>query len=58
MCAQCMATAATATAAATGVRAWAAARSPSWLTPRRLRTLTVALFAAAVCVAAVGSGGN
>jgi hypothetical protein len=56
MCAQCMATAATATAAATGVRAWAAARSPAWLTPRRLRALTIALMAIAVAVAAVGSG--
>jgi hypothetical protein len=56
MCAQCMATAATATAAATGVRAWAAARSPRWLTERRLRALTVALIAIAVTAAAIGSG--
>lgn len=56
MCAQCMATAATATAAATGVRAWAAARSPEWLTARRLRALTIALFAIALTAAAVGSG--
>jgi hypothetical protein len=56
MCAQCMATAATATAAATGVRAWAAARSPAWLTPRRLKALTIALIATALTVAAVGSG--
>jgi hypothetical protein len=55
MCAQCMATAATATAAATGVRAWAAARSPVWLTPRRLRLLTFALLATAVLAAAIGS---
>jgi hypothetical protein len=57
MCAQCMATAATATAAATGVRAWAAARSPAWLTAGRLRALTVALIAIAVTAAAIGSGG-
>jgi hypothetical protein len=56
MCAQCMATAATATAAATGIRAWAAARSPAWLTSRRLRALTVALIAVAFVAAAVGSG--
>jgi hypothetical protein len=56
MCAQCMATAATATAAATGVRAWAAARSPAWLTPGRLRALTVTLIALAVTAAAIGSG--
>jgi hypothetical protein len=56
MCAQCMATAATATAAATGIRAWAAARSPSWLTARRRRVLTAALLATAVLAAAIGSG--
>jgi hypothetical protein len=56
MCAQCMATAATATAAATGVRAWAAARSPAWLTAGRLQALTVVLIAIAVVAAAVGSG--
>jgi hypothetical protein len=56
MCAQCMATAATATAAATGVRAWAAARSPAWLTASRLRALTVVLIAIAVVAAALGSG--
>jgi hypothetical protein len=51
-----MATAATATAAATGLRAWAAARSPEWLTAGRLRALTATLIAIAVTVAAVGSG--
>jgi hypothetical protein len=56
MCAQCMATAATATAAVTGVRAWAAAASPAWLTGGRLRALTVALIAIALVAAAVGSG--
>jgi hypothetical protein len=50
-----MATAATATAAATGIRAWAAARAPAWLTPRRLRALTAALLTVAVVVAATGS---
>jgi hypothetical protein len=56
MCAQCMATAATATAAASGVRAWAAARRPGWLTEPRLRALTIALIAIAVTAAAIGSG--
>lgn len=54
MCAQCMTTAVTATAAATGLRAWAAARSPTWLTPVRLRVLTVSLICAAVAFTAVG----
>jgi hypothetical protein len=56
VCAQCMATAATATAAAAGVRAWAAARSPSWLTAGRLRALTVGLIAVAVTAAGIGAG--
>jgi hypothetical protein len=51
-----MATAATATAAATGIRAWAAARGPAWLTAGRLRALTIALLTTAVVVAAVGAG--
>jgi hypothetical protein len=56
MCAQCWATAATATAGATGLRAWAAAYRPRWLTPRRLRLLTVSLLGLAVMVASVRVG--
>lgn len=52
MCAQCMAAAATTAAAATGIRAWLAARRPDWLTPARLRRLSAGLLAAAV----VGAG--
>jgi len=51
-----MTTAATATAAATGIRAWAATRSPAWLSAPRLRAATVALLTVAVAMAAVGSG--
>jgi hypothetical protein len=50
-----MTTAATATAAATGLRAWAAAHNAAWLTAGRLRALTVGLLATAVIVAALGS---
>jgi hypothetical protein len=39
--------------AAGGIRAWVAARNPSWLTPRRLRILTAALLTIAVLVAGV-----
>jgi hypothetical protein len=53
MCAQCMATAVTATAAATGLRAWAAARRPAWLTEPRLKALTVALLSVAVLAAGI-----
>jgi hypothetical protein len=53
MCAQCMAAAMTTGAAATGVRAGLAARSPRWLTPRRLRSITVALVLSGVIAAGV-----
>lgn len=56
MCAQCMATAATAAATATGLRAWVAARSPRWSTPRRLRALSAGLISTALVFTAVGFG--
>lgn len=52
MCMQCMASAMTAGTAATGIRALAAARARPWLTPPRLKVLTVALLTAAVLLAA------
>ncbi|MEX2196815.1 MAG: hypothetical protein WD844_16175 [Thermoleophilaceae bacterium] len=52
MCAQCMAAAATTAAAATGIRAWLAARKPGWLTPARLRSVSAGLLATAV----IGAG--
>jgi hypothetical protein len=54
MCIQCMATAMTAGAAATGGRVWLAAHSPRWMTPRRLKAATAAILA--VGVLAAGSG--
>jgi hypothetical protein len=48
MCMQCMATAMTVGAGATGIRAWLAARSPSWLTPSRMRRATAGLLGVAV----------
>jgi hypothetical protein len=56
MCAQCMAAAATTVAGATGVRAWLGTRRWSWLTPRRLRRMTVALLAVAVVAAGTVAG--
>ena len=53
---QCMATAVTAGAAATGIRAWLAARSPSWMTPRRLKAVTAAILAAGVLAAGSSFG--
>jgi hypothetical protein len=45
---QCMASAMTAGAAATGARAYLAARRPSWLSPLMLKRLTACLLAASV----------
>ncbi len=56
MCAQCMAAAATTVAGATGIRAWLATRRWAWLTPRRLRRMTVALLAIAVVAAGALAG--
>jgi hypothetical protein len=59
MCSQCMATAMTAVGAASGVRAYLASRRFLWLTPRRLRAITVGLAVLAVAASATlvsGSG--
>jgi hypothetical protein len=45
---QCMASAMTAGAAATGMRAWIATHSPSWMTPRRLKLTTAVILPAGV----------
>ena len=56
MCAQCMVTATVAVGTATGVRAWAAARRPRWLTAPRLTRLTGGLLALALVAAGVSIG--
>jgi hypothetical protein len=48
MCMQCMAGAMTAVGAASGTRAYLASRRFGWLTPRRLKAITIALAVAAV----------
>jgi hypothetical protein len=55
MCAACAMTAAS---AATGFRAWLQAHHFSWLTPRRLRALTLAAMCAAGLVSTVGISGS
>ena len=57
MCMQCAMGAMTAGAAATGVRAWLAARRPDWLTPARLNRVTIALLGAGLVAAATVLGG-
>lgn len=56
MCAQCMATAMAGTAAATGLRAWLGTRTYAWLTPARLKRITVCLFVTALLAATVALG--
>ena len=56
MCAQCMASAATVAAGATGLRAWLAAARFRWMTPLRLKRVTVALFALAFAIVVVVVG--
>lgn len=53
MCAQCMAGAAAAGAAATGTRVWIVSWAGAWLTPRRRVLLTRALIAAGLLGAAL-----
>jgi hypothetical protein len=53
MCIQCYTAAATAVTGATGFRAVIASRRPRWLTPLRLRRLTIVLMTLAVLAAGV-----
>ncbi len=56
MCAQCMAGAATAAAAATGLRAWLATRGFVWLTPPRLRRISAGIVVTAAILAGTSFG--
>ncbi len=58
MCMQCMMTAATTVGAASGFRAWLGQRKADWLTPRRLRYLTISLMTIAVLVAGTLNGSS
>jgi hypothetical protein len=53
MCMQCIAGAMTAGVAATGARAWLAARAGAWLTPGRKRAMTGVLVVGGVLAAGV-----
>jgi hypothetical protein len=54
----CSACAMTAVAAASGTRAWLAAHRMAWLTPRRLRMITIGLAVAALVVSSVRFSGS
>ncbi|MDW5596462.1 hypothetical protein VSS74_19095 [Conexibacter stalactiti] len=53
MCMQCMAGAMTATAGAAGIRAWLATRAFGWLTPKRLKAITMVLIGAVLLASTV-----
>ena len=43
-----------ATAGASGVRAWLQTRHVTWLTPKRMKAVTIALVVAAFAISSVG----
>jgi hypothetical protein len=47
-----------AAAGATGTRSWLQAQHLTWLTPKRMRTATVALFVAAFGISSIGLSGS
>jgi hypothetical protein len=47
-----------AAAGATGLRSWLQAHHRSWLTPRRMRVVTLVLFALALGVSSIGLSGS
>ncbi len=51
MCMQCMASAMTAGAAATGMRAWINTHQPRWMTPRRMKVATALILSLGVLAA-------
>jgi hypothetical protein len=55
---QCMMGAMSAGATATGTRSWLATRQWRWLTPARLRRITIALVAGALIASTVVLGGS
>jgi hypothetical protein len=55
MCAGCALAAMT---GATGARAWLQAHHLTWLTPRRMRAATIAMFVAATLVSSIGISGS
>jgi hypothetical protein len=58
MCMQCMATATVAVGSASGLRAWLHFHGGAWLTPGRMRAITIALLTLAVLGAGVGLNGT
>ena len=55
---QCMATATVAVGSASGIRAWLQSHAGAWLTPGRMKGITIGLLTLAVVVSGVGLGGS
>jgi hypothetical protein len=55
---QCMMAATTSVGAASGIRAWLVQRQAEWLTPKRLRYITIGLLTLAVLVSGTLSGSS
>ncbi len=55
---QCAATATVAVGSASGIRAWLRLHAGDWLTPKRMRWVTIALLSLAVVISGVGLGGS
>lgn len=58
MCANCVIAASTTVTGAAGARVWLQTRGAAWVTPRRLKAATIALFVVALLGSAVGFGGS
>ncbi len=58
MCMQCMMTAAASVSTASGLRVWLGNHVGKWLTPRRLRLITIALFALAILASGLFVSGS
>ena len=55
---QCAATATVAVGSASGIRAWLRMNAGDWLTPARMRALTIGLLTLAVIASGIGLGGT
>ena len=55
---QCMATASVAIGSASGIRVWLHNHGGAWLTPARMRAITIGLLTLAVLGAGVGLNGT
>jgi hypothetical protein len=58
MCMQCMMGAMSAGATVTGTRSWLATRQWAWLTPERLRRVTIALVVVGLALSATVLSGS